>query len=222
MWYAGRSCQSNGVLLEGLAVKNSAIVVGVCLLMSVGVVSAAPTITDSSLNTANDLIDIGGGTTFYGASDGTKDVSGGGPWKTYAGPTLYDNDTNTYGRCMVNGTYPAPALVGVHNMTEQVELGAFAITTGQPSFSWERGYNFVVQGSNDTTDGFDGTWTTIFSATGTFDGFKTVYYDSIDNTFLTTAKFESFRIGESDGEAAYAEVEFFEAQPPRGFVFTIK
>ena len=188
------------------------------ILLAAGVVfalcpaaEAAPIISDPTLDTANDLMDIGGGTVFNCDINGVSGTSGGGPWVTYAGGNLYDNDTSSDTCTQFTGSSTNPALVGVYNMSSQVQLGGFAVTITDLR---HQGYEFKIQGSNDTTNGYGGTWTDIFTYTGDLTANKTYRWNASDNTFLSSASFDSFRLAENTAYKRYAEVEFFDVPEP--------
>jgi len=192
--------------------------------------NAAVIVTDPTLDTTNDLMDIGGGTVFATDSNGLTTASGGGPWATNASANLYDNDVETRAYSVFNNLTP-PIYVGVHSMSTAVALGGFAITTDDAAFAWWMPHDFTIQGSNDSTNGYGGTWTDIFVfAGGSGDDFqgdgrllrdKTYRWNAADNTFLSSATFTSFRLLTNVANEDYAEIEFFAVPEPSGLMLLL-
>ena len=175
----------------------------------------APTNSAPMQDSSIDLIDIGGGTAFDCNAAGQRNLSGGFPWAVNAGANLYDNNTASTCHTQWNST-PSPAYVGVYGMTTAYQLGGFAITTGP---IWQNGYQFTIQGSNDSTNGWEGTWTDIYVSGGaTLTGETTYRWWADENTFLSEERFTCFRLVEASQYKRYAEVEFFAPPPLVGMV----
>jgi len=185
------------------------------VLLFVGTADAAPIVTAPVLDTANDLMDIGGGTLFNGNIDGGGGsfgyLDGGFPWTTFHGANLFDNDTSTTTVTQWNNT-PNPAIAGTYGMTEAVQLGGFAVTTGPTGHN---GFQITIQGSNDSTNGWGGNWTDIFVYNGDLTGNQTYRWNASDNTFLTNDTFAAFRLAEYTEYKRYAEIEFFALPLPQ-------
>jgi len=184
--------------------------------------NAAPIVTDPVLDTANDLMDIGGGTVFACDSNGVTSASGGGPWATYASANLSDNDVETRAYTYFGGGLTSPALAGVHSMPTAAALGGFAITTDDQAFDWWMPSAFTIQGSNNSTDGYGGTWTDIFVYSGSsLAKDKTSRWNAADNAFLSSDAFTSFRLLTSLANQDYAEIEFFAVPEPSGLLLLL-
>ena len=174
---------------------------------------AAPTNSAPMQDSSIDLIDIGGGTAFDCNAAGQRNLSGGFPWAVNAGANLYDNNTATTCHTQWNST-PSPAYAGVYQMTNAYRLGGFAITTGE---IWQNGYQFTIQGSNDSTNGWEGTWTNIYESGGaTLTGETTYRWWAEENGFESEDTYTCFRLVEASEYKRYAEIEFFAPPPPLG------
>ena len=145
-----------------------------------GPARAAPDVGPPMLDTSNDLMDVGGGTPFDCDINGLRNQSGGGPWVVNAGANLYDNNTNTHASTQFTADTQPPALVGVYGLTNDYALTGFAITTHG---LWQNGYNIRVQGSTNSTTGYDGDWTDIYvNSAENMTALSPHRYDATNNT----------------------------------------
>ena len=195
----------------------------VALVVIGGGYASGFTVTNATLDTANDLLDIGGGTPFYCNSAGERDLSGGFPWNSEQGhgTKLYDNviTNNNYAQTQWNDTSPT-GLAGVVELSMPYELGGFAVTI---SSLRQQGYNFTIQGSSDSSAGYDGNWTDIYSYSGNLSEDTTYRWNaSRRDPFLTREKFTAFRLVEPSQYKRYAEIEFFAMPPPEATVIMVR
>ena len=121
-------------------------------LVSAGSVLGQARLLSSELDSANDLFDVGGGTPFGNIDNPTHVTS-----------NMWDNNVNTKATWFNGGGDGEEALVGIIGMPKRYVPSRFTLTMpGADADDKRRCWtNFVFEGSNDTTDGTNGTWETI-------------------------------------------------------------
>ena len=156
-----------------------------CLLIA-GQVFGQHRVYPTALDNANDLLDVGGGTPFGNIGN-----------PTHTTDNMWDNDTATKATWFY-GPDDVEALVGVHSMSKRYVPTAFTLT--MPLDATTRNWtNFVFEGSNDTTDGTNGTWEAIQSFStpvlvwAEFRVYKW-YSEQYNQDFVATDAYNSFRM----------------------------
>jgi len=124
-----------------------------CLLL-IGVTAYGQArLTSAEIDSANDLFDVGGGTKFGNIDN-----------PTHVKENMWDNNTETKAT-WTDGPVGIEALVGVVDMPKRYVATRYTLT--MPGDATYRNWtNWTFEGSNDSTDGTNGSWETI----GTFDG----------------------------------------------------
>lgn len=144
---------------------------------------------------------------------------------------VFDNTVGGGNAKWCCGDTAGPTIVGAMNftaITEPIQLTSFTLTSGNDSTGRDP-VDWEIQGSNDTTTGLDGTWTTIFdhpdSGTSDWNGTRNeviLYSPDEGDTFLSTEGFTAFRLvtdatqggGQSGAWFQLNEIEFFGVAAP--------
>ena len=169
----------------------------------------------NSASATNDIVDIESTGTLFTSLNGSVN-------------NAFDGDVTTQ---VQQGSYPEYA--GIYAMDKKYRLTGFTIANGNTGWRWF--YQFRVEGSNDTTTGLDGSWTTIYEFPGSLDwqntGRKLLYFDPKDepsdpDIFNNDTAYHSFRLviigGSGDAYAPeLSELEFFGYRVPDGMLITL-
>ncbi|OVE74165.1 hypothetical protein BVX94_01260 [bacterium B17] len=192
--------------------KHIAIFIAV-LIMTAGFASAGITETNAvGLTTTNDLQESWfGGTKF---DNGVESFYSKG------------NDNNVDSEAYWHASY-SNAICGVYNLPKACRLGSIALTTKSGSYGPVG--SFKIQGSTNTTTGFDGDWVDIFYPTGLSlaDDYTYLWkadflrYKAGDNAF-DNGYYTAFRYYSTHSYAGVAEIEFFATPSPHPTVIIVK
>ena len=163
------------------------LILTICLLVMATCAFGQGRVWPSALDNTNDLFDVGGGTPFGNI---------GGPF--HVTTNMWDNNTSTkatWGSSSPNGI---EALVGLYSMPKRYVPTAFTLTMPQDA-TYRNWTNFVFEGSNDTTDGTNGTWDAIQSFSTpvlVWADFRIYQWrsDTYNSDFLATNAYNAFRM----------------------------